>query len=56
MPSLPMAEPMYQDKPMNEQDYIFDIFDEIAVEESWVPTLEECELIDLIARALKKLT
>ena len=41
---------------MNEQDYIFDIFDEIAVEETWVPSVEECELIDLIASALKKLT
>ena len=41
---------------MNEQDYIFDIFDEIVPEESWVPSVEECELIDLIASALKKLT
>jgi len=41
---------------MQEQDFIFDIFDELVVEETTVPTEEECELIDLIASALKKLT
>ena len=40
---------------MNEQDTMWNAFDEMVPEESWVPSEHEKWLIDKIAQALKDL-
>ena len=44
-----------QDKKMNEQDAMWETFDTLIPEESWVPSAEEKWLIDKIAQVLKEL-
>jgi hypothetical protein len=41
---------------MNEQDTMWETFDSMVPEESWVPSEYEKWLIDKIAQALKTLT
>jgi len=40
---------------MNEQDAMWETFDMMVPEESWVPSVEEKWIIDKIAQVLKEL-
>lgn len=40
---------------MNEQDAMWEAFDKLVPEESWVPNVHEKWLIDKIAQALKEI-